>query len=84
VIKIFILVQNKGLGKFVKAMEKILNEKEEKYSDMWTICELKELMVKLQDQVDSIVKLDINEHLAMRKFIHIAIYCYFLYNRMSE
>jgi len=78
------MIQNKELGKFAKAMEKILNEKEEKYNDMWTICELKELMEKLQDQVDSIVKLDINEHLAMRRLIHIANYCYFLYNRLNN
>lgn len=45
------LIQNKGLLKFAKAMEKILDEKFPKYRDTWRSASMEYLKKRLEEQV---------------------------------
>jgi len=87
-----VMIQNKGLGRFAKAMEKILNEKEEKYKDTWSKCIIGLLKDKMMIQIDKFNELfiylgsgKINLKIDLENtLLDIANYCYFLYNRLNN
>jgi len=69
--------------RFFIQMEKILNEKKDKYKDTWKTANLHFLLEKLKEQLDSIdYKDDIEK--TIRKIIHIANYCFFIWNILNS
>lgn len=71
------------LSTFAEEMKKVLDEKFEQYKDSWKTMDLGFLKYKLDDMAKNtyVYKPESNPK---RKLIHIANYCYFLYNRLAE
>ena len=73
------MIQNKGLLKFAKAMEKILNEKFPKYRDTWRSASMEYLKKKLEEQVKKLTLptpiTTISKEETKRTLAKIAAYC---------
>ena len=73
---------------FSYLMKEVLNEKFPKYNDSWKNTGIGELRAKIDEQMkdisDIIVeKIDWDKEIVKRKLIHVANYCYFLYNNIE-
>lgn len=77
------MVKNEMLEKFAEQMEEILEEKSKQYQDFWRTCNLGTLAGKLKAQVRKLVFFKNYKSRAKRTLIHIANYCYFIYNRLD-
>ena len=71
-------------------MEEILQEKLSKYKDSWKTTSILKLHNKMIEQIEKMPHIeyhhltDIDRIKARRRLIHIANYCFFLYNRLGE
>nr|BDI55166.1 MAG: nucleotide pyrophosphohydrolase, MazG-like [uncultured archaeon] len=78
------------VDEFADEMIEILEEKTEKYKDItWEMVTIDTLKAKMTDQItalDYYIKRGLakEKHFARRKLIHIANYCFFLYNRLGK
>jgi len=72
------------LEEFTELMEKILDEKTEKYKDSYKTSTLGDLRAKIHSQLRTLVLVKDGElkERAKRKLIHIANFAYLIYNRL--
>jgi len=71
------------LDDFTNEMIKILQEKLKKYGNAWKTTDLGILKYKLDNQVNKCHVYRPTKSDAKRKCLHIAIYSFFLYNRLA-
>jgi len=85
------MVKKEELQQFAEEMEKILDEKFEKYQDGWKFAEISKLLDSLRFQLetiepsdyeDSIVNRNINKR-NRRTLLHVANYCFLISNRLG-
>lgn len=70
-------------------MEDVLEEKFPKYKDSWKNASISELRTKMDKQIFFIskiitTKIEWDKEKVRRKLLHVANYCFFLYNRLGE
>jgi len=77
--------------KFAEEMEKILDEKSEKYQDGWKLANISELLeslnkqlkkIRFSDYENSIINANINKR-NQRTLHHVANYCLLICNRLG-
>jgi hypothetical protein len=83
------IVENTNLEEFKEEMNKILKEKYPKYKDSWKCDGIGIIRDKMDYQMKSISNIimscvDWDQKEVKRKVLHIANYCLFLYNKLSE
>ena len=75
------------IKKFAEEMEKIIDEKFEKYQDGWEEAQLYDLKHSLNEQFE---KLAVNPYIpnsfkkTKRNLIHIANYCLFIFTKLNK
>ncbi len=77
------MTQNKELKEFIDEMIKILEEKRPKYQDTWETIPFSTLRAKMDKQIENLSQIT-TKRKYRRSLTHIAIYCYFLRNRMND
>ena len=68
---------------FTQAMKDVLNEKSNKYQNLWKTCDLPLLKTKLLNHLYAL-ELDIKPSRAKRELVHISNYALFLYTRLKD
>jgi len=71
------------IHQFSTEMIKILREKSKIYKDIWKITYLDNLINKLKKQIKTIDYRN-NIKRTKRQLLHIANYCYFIYQRLND
>ncbi|KKM23392.1 hypothetical protein LCGC14_1615650 [marine sediment metagenome] len=82
------IVKSDKLKEFTIEMSNILEEKFEKYKDSWKTTSIGELRPKIGEQMKGITDIimtgyEFDREKVKRKLLHIANYCFFLYNRLE-
>ena len=72
------------LAEFRNEMMEILKEKFDKYQNIWKNSETEYLLFKLKQQLKQIRLYTVNSEITKRKLLHIANYCYFIYEKLKE
>jgi len=80
-----------SIKKFTDEMIKILQEKLPEYTNTWKTVDLKTLQNKMKEQIEkgnifNVILRDsyITKEKTRRRLLHIANYCFFLYNRIED
>ena len=80
-----------SIKKFTDEMIKILQEKLPEYTSTWKTVDLKTLQNKMKEQIEkgnifNVILRDsyITKEKTRRRLLHIANYCFFLYNRIED
>lgn len=69
---------------FAEEMDKVLNEKFEKYQDSWKETDLALLRTKLDAQVSEFMFQEYLQEDSKRTLVHIANYCLFILTRLNR
>lgn len=77
------MVKNKELLKFVEEMEKVMEEKAGE-KGIWRQQTLENLKLELEKQVKNLIFHSTYNDRAKRSLIHIANYCFFLYENIDK
>jgi len=83
------MIKNKELEKFAEEMEKVLDEKFEKYQDGWKVANISELRTKMNEQIKNISNIimagvGFDKEEVKRKIVHAVNYGFFLYTKLNE
>lgn len=69
---------------FAKKIEKMLDEKFDKYQDLWKEEDLALLKAKLNAQVSEYMFQEYLQEDSERTLVHIAVYCLFILTRLNR
>ena len=69
---------------FAEEMDKVLDEKFDKYQDSWKEVDLASLKIKLDAQVSEYMFKEYLQEDSKRTLVHIANYCLFILTRLNE
>ena len=72
------------IDEFGYEMEDILLEKLSKYKDTWKTVSINTLISDMNEQIKKLPTIFLDKKKTRRTLLHIANYCFFLYNRLGE